>query len=33
MRALREDPNLLLCDADTCPFCSRFRKPAEMKTG
>ena len=29
MRALREDPNLLLCDADTCLFCSRYRKPAE----
>jgi aminoglycoside N3'-acetyltransferase len=33
MRALREDPNLLLCDSDTCPFCSRFGKPAEMKAG
>jgi aminoglycoside 3-N-acetyltransferase len=28
MRALREDPNLLLCDADTCMFCSAYRKPA-----
>jgi aminoglycoside 3-N-acetyltransferase len=28
MRALREDPNLLLCDADTCLFCSAYRKPA-----
>ena len=29
MRALREDPDLLLCDADTCLFCSRYRKPAQ----
>ena len=29
MRALREDPNLLLCDSETCLFCSRYRKPAE----
>jgi aminoglycoside N3'-acetyltransferase len=28
MRALREDPNLLLCDSETCLFCSRYRKPA-----
>jgi len=28
MRALREDPNLLLCDAETCLFCSAYRKRA-----
>jgi aminoglycoside 3-N-acetyltransferase len=28
MRALREDPDLLLCDNDNCLFCSRYRKPA-----
>ena len=28
MQALREDPNLLLCDSETCLFCSRYRKSA-----